>query len=67
MNNLKFMECKRLNVSCKNCFSYGKCGKQIIQKPKIKWYNIIIYGSMSISSIFIWYYIVKFLINIFGG
>lgn len=33
----------------------------------MRWYNIIIYGSMSISSIVIWYYIVKFLINIFGG
>lgn len=32
----------------------------------MRWFNIIIYGSMAISSIVIWYYIVKFLINIFG-
>lgn len=57
-NRIKAIACYRRNVSCKNCYEFGKCDKQAMQKPKIKWFNIMVYGGMMLMTALLWYFII---------
>ena len=62
---LTFLECRRLNVSCKNCFKFGKCTKTIIKGEKMNWFNFFVYLGIFLITAIIWYFIVYYVIDWF--